>query len=198
MTMRITLLSTAMTAMLLITPGCSVERTEKGRAPDVDVNVDPGRWPKYEVNWADVDVGTRTRTITVPKLEWKREQTTVEVPYLDINAPNATNREERTIGVELETPHPGYSLQVREVRAAGDTLWVISELRETGQTGGGPSRVSDQIVVNAPEDLNVRHIVVGQRPEGTYNQRYTFVNDMSAVTQRLPQGGGRVLYQRNA
>jgi len=198
MLLRTALIPGVIAAMLLVTPGCSVEKTQKGRAPDVDVNYDPGRWPKFDVNWADVDVGTRTQTITVPRLEWKREQATVEVPYIDINAPNATDREERTITVELETPNPGYSLHIREVRAAGDTLWVISEMKETGKTSGGPSRVADQIVVNAPEDLNIRKVVVGQRPEGAYNQQYTFVNDMSSVMQRLPQGGGRVLYQNNA
>lgn len=192
---RTALAPLAIAAMLFASAACTVDKTQKGRAPDVDVNYDPGRWPKYDVNWADVDVGTKTRTVTVPKLEWKREQATVEVPYLDINAPNA-NREERTVTVELETAEPGYSVHIREVRATGDTLWVISELKQTGQMRGGPSRISDQIVVNAPDDLNVRKVIVGQRPEGVYNQQYTFVNDMSAVMQKLPQGGGRVLYQR--
>jgi hypothetical protein len=52
--------------------------------------------------------------------------------------------------------------------------------------------------VNAPEDLRVHRVIIGERPEGVYNQQYTFYPDMSTLTQRLPQGGGRVLYTRNA
>jgi hypothetical protein len=182
-----------------LTSSCSVEKTQSAKAPDVDVDVDPGRWPKYNVKWADVDVGTTTKTITVPKLEWKREQTQVQVPYIDIKAPGVTNREERTITVELEVPSRGYDLDIREIRAAGDELWVISELKHTGGAGeAGHGRVSDQVVVNAPEDLRVRRVIVGQRPEGLFNQQYTFYSDMNTLQQSLPQGGGRVLYERNA
>lgn len=177
--------------------GCTVDRTQSAKAPDVDVNVDPGRWPKYKVNWADVDVGTRTKTITVPKLEWKREQTQVEVPYIDIKAPNAT-AEERTISVQVEVPDSGYDLDVKQVRAAGDQLWVVSELKQTGAGKGGPTRIADQVMVNAPEDLNIRKVIVGQRPEGFYNQEYTFVPDMDTLQQKMPAGGGRVLYQSNS
>jgi hypothetical protein len=178
--------------------GCTAEKTQSAKAPDVDVDVDPGRWPKYNVRWADVDVGTTMKTITVPKLEWKREQTQIQVPYIDINAPGSADREERTISVELEVPHGGYDLQIHEIRAAGDELWIISELKQKSSAGNGYSRVSDQVVVNAPADLRVRRVVIGERPEGVYNQQYTFYSDMAALQQRLPQGGGRVLYERSA
>ena len=178
--------------------GCTAEKTQTAKAPDVDVDMDPGRWPKYNVKWADVDVGTTTKTVTVPKLEWKREQAEISVPYIDIKSPGASEREERTIAVELEVPSSGYDLQIREIRAAGDQLWVISELKQTeGKARAGHGRVSDQVVVNAPEDLRVHRVIVGQRPEGVYNQQYSFYPDMSSLTQKLPQGGGRVLYQRN-
>jgi hypothetical protein len=182
--------------LALLGMGCSVERTQSAKAPDIDVDVDPGRWPKYDVKWADVDVGSRTKTVTVPKLEWRREQVQVEVPYIDINPPGATNREERNLNVELEVPDSGYDLRIREVRAAGDTLWVISELTATGQKQKGPARVSDQVVVNAPEDLNVRYVIIGDRPTGVYNQQYTFVPSRAVLDQRLPEGGGRVIYQQ--
>ena len=181
----------------LVSTGCSVDKTQNAKAPDVDVDVDPGRWPKYNVKWADVDVGTTTKTVTVPKLEWRREQVEVQVPYIDIKGPGG-NREERTITVELEVPNSGYDLQIREIRAAGDELWVISELKKTGNMKGSYNRVSDQVVVNAPDDLQVRKVIVGERPEGVYNQQYSFYSDMSTLQQKLPQGGGRVLYQRAA
>jgi hypothetical protein len=195
---RQTLALVSLTAGLALGPvSCTVDKTQSAKAPDVDVDVDPGRWPKYNVKWADVDVGTTTKTITVPKLEWKREQTQIQVPYIDIN-PGSGAREERTINVELEVPQSGYELQIREVRAAGDQLWVISELKKTDGRGTGYGRVSDQVVVNAPEDLRVHRVIVGERPEGVYNQQYTFYSDMSTLTQRMPEGGGRVLYTRSA
>lgn len=188
----------ATVAALMAATGCTAEKTQSAKAPDVDVDVDPGRWPKYNVKWADVDVGTTTKTITVPKLEWRREQTEIQVPYIDINAPGSKDREERTITVELEVPDRGYDLQIREIRAAGDELWVVSELKRTGNSRAGYGRVSDQVVVNAPEDLRVRRVIVGERPEGVYNQQYTFYSSLSALQQRLPEGGGRVIYQRSA
>jgi hypothetical protein len=192
-----TAMSTALLAIGIMLTGCSVEKTQSAKAPDVDVDVDSGRWPKFNVNWADVDVGTKTKSISVPKLEWKREQAQIQVPYIDINPPGGGDREERMVSVELEVPNGGYDLDIREIRAAGDDLWVISELRQTGKASGGASRVADHVVVNAPDDLDIRHVVVGQRPEGVYNQQYSFANDMNTVQQRLPKGGGRVLYQKS-
>jgi hypothetical protein len=177
---------------------CTVEKTQTGKAPDIDVDVDPGRWPRYNVKWADVDVGTTTKTITVPKLEWRREQTQVEIPYIDINAPGTGDREDRTITVELEVPDRGYNLQIRQVRAVGDELWVVSELTRSDGAQAGYGRVSDQVVVRAPEDLRIRKVIVGDRPDGVYNRQYTFYENMSTLQQKLPQGGGRVLYERNA
>ena len=185
-------------ATIFTVTGCTVDQTKSAKAPDVDVDVDPGRWPKYNVKWADVDVGTTTKTITVPKLEWKREETQVQVPYIDINAPGMGGREERTVQVELEVPGSGYDLDIRQVRAVGDQLWVISELKKTGDSKGSYGRVSDQVVVNAPEDLTIRRVVVGERPEGVYNAQYTFYSDMQSLQQKLPQGGGRVIYERNS
>ena len=37
----------AMTAMI----GCAVDQTQEARAPAVDVEVDPGRWPEFDVRW---------------------------------------------------------------------------------------------------------------------------------------------------
>ncbi len=88
-------------------------------------------------------------------------------------------------------------MQVVEVRAAGDALWVIGQLTETGDdTRQVATRVSDQVVVNAPEDLNIRKVVVGQRPEGNYNQQFRFVDSMGALDQRIPEGA-RVVYRRD-
>ena len=177
--------------------GCTAEQTQQGEPPDVDVQVDPGQWPQYDINWADVDVGTREQTVTVPVIRVEQETKQVSVPYIDINPPNARDREERTVQVAVDVPHAGYELQIMEVRAAGDDLWVIARLQQGEQPAAQAlTRVSDQVVVNAPSDLDVRKVVVGQRPAGM-SQEHQFVGSMENVQQIIP-GGGRVIYQRGA
>ena len=53
---------------------CTVDQTEEGEMPEV--NVEEGQMPEYDVDAADVDVGMDT--------------TTVRTPDIDINAPNDT------------------------------------------------------------------------------------------------------------
>lgn len=192
----------AAAAMLAVSgaSGCTAEKTEPGKAPDVDVDVDvdPGRWPEYKINWADVDVGTREQTVTVPVVEVRKETRQVQVPYIDINPPGARDREQRTIQVEVDVPHAGYRLQITEVRASGDDLWVIAQLTQTaGEGAQALTRASDQVVVNAPVDLDVRKLIVGERPPGNYNEQHRFAASMSALNQTIPQGS-RVIYQRAA
>ena len=42
---------------------------EEGRAPDVDVAVDPGKVPEVDVRGPDVDVGTEKKEVTVPDVD---------------------------------------------------------------------------------------------------------------------------------
>jgi hypothetical protein len=178
--------------------GCAVDQTQGARAPDVDVEVevDPGRWPEYDVRWADIDVGTAERTITVPVLRIDKETRRITVPYLDIDPPGARDREERVVSIDVDVPHSGYEVQIIGVRASGDDLWVIGQLRETGtRSRSVPTRVSDSVMINAPRDLDVRAIVVGKQPEG--NAHLRFVDSMNALQQTIPESA-RVLYERNA
>ncbi len=46
---------------------CSVEQTEEGDMPEVDVQ--EGQLPEYDVDAADVDVGLDTTTVTVPDVD---------------------------------------------------------------------------------------------------------------------------------
>lgn len=52
---------------------CDVDQTQEGEMPEV--NVEGGQLPEYDVETADVDVGTK--------------ETTVEVPDVDITMPDA-------------------------------------------------------------------------------------------------------------
>lgn len=52
---------------------CDVDQTEEGEMPEVEVK--GGNMPEYDVETADVDVGT--------------EEKTVEVPTVDVDMPDA-------------------------------------------------------------------------------------------------------------
>jgi hypothetical protein len=81
------------------------------------------------------------------------------------------------------------------MRAAEDDLWVIAQLRESGQPAAqATTRASDRVVVNVPADLDGRTVIVGQRPHGISTE-HRFVESAIALDQIIPQGG-RMLYQR--
>lgn len=67
--------------------GCRVEQQEAGDLPDVDVDVDPGELPEYEVEGPEVEVGTTETEVTVPDVDVSTEEKTVEVPTIDVEPP---------------------------------------------------------------------------------------------------------------
>lgn len=174
-------------ALGLAGAACDVEQTREAEAPDLDVDVqtEPGQMPAYDVDWADVDVGMTTKTVTVPKLVVVTEEEEVEVPYLDFKMPGEADVEERTIMVEVELEGEAHELDIEKVYGADDRLIVVSRLEPTGRALDDQRvRVSDRVVVNAPE-LSVDHYIIGQRPEGDWNRQYTFVTSENELGTEL-------------
>lgn len=68
MRMNKTLLAAAVAAAFAVT-GCEFEKTQEGELPDVDVDVEGGQLPAYEVDAPDVDVEMEEKTIKVPTVE---------------------------------------------------------------------------------------------------------------------------------
>ena len=168
---------------------CDIEQTQKGALPDVDVDVDAGKMPKFDVDWADVNVGTRTEMVKVPKVVVVMEEVEVEVPYVDVDMPNAGEREERTLTVEAEVSKEAHDLDIKEVYATGKRLYVISELKANGTNLGDETmRVSDRLVLNAPEDLDVKHYIIGTRPIGRFNSQYSYIASRDAIASKLENG----------
>ena len=64
----------ALGSAALALSACSVEQTEEGDMPEVE----GGALPEYDVDAADVDVGTETQTVEVP---------TIDVEEADAGAP---------------------------------------------------------------------------------------------------------------
>ena len=50
---------------------CDVDQTEEGSLPDVDV--EGGQVPEYDVDAADVDVGTDTQQVITPDIDIQNE-----------------------------------------------------------------------------------------------------------------------------
>lgn len=80
--------------LLIVSTGCRVEKEQTGEEPDVDVNVDPGQLPEYEVEGPEVDVGTEQKEITVPDVEVTQEEKTITAPDVDIQPPTDNDAQE--------------------------------------------------------------------------------------------------------
>lgn len=177
---------------------CNVEKKEGGELPDLDVDVeadyDAGELPEFDVNWADVNIGTTTKTVEVPKIVVITEEEEVEVPSIDIDMPDEGEKSERTLMVETEVMENEHNLEIKEIWATGKTLYVIAELEELDNSIGDQKlRVSDQVSINAPE-LDVRYYIVGDKPAREFNNRNTYVNSISDLESRV--GKHEVIYTR--
>lgn len=175
---------------------CNIKKEEKGKLPeiDVDVSADAGELPEYEVDWADVNVGTTTKTVEIPKIVIVMEEEQVEVPFIDVDMPNDGEKEERTLMIEAEVTDKEHEINIKEIWANGNKLFVISELTKTQQTiGDKKMRISDQVTLNAL-DLEVKHYIVGDKPNRVFNTQHTYVNDLETLKNKV--GDYRVIYSR--
>lgn len=181
--------------LLMVMPlaACRVQQEETGSLPDVDVEVEPGSLPEYDIDGPDVNVGVTERTVTVPRVVVVQEEETVNVPYIDVDLPG-TERVERTLTPEVEVPTGGYDLTIQGVYAVNNELWVVSQLEEVDASAPEAAvRVSDRVVLNAP-DMSVRHFIIGERPVGSFNEQYTFIESRDAIAPEID--AGRQLYDQ--
>ncbi len=90
----------AAVALLAPLTGCEVKKTQDAKAPDVDVKVDGGQMPKYDVDTAKVSVDSKQKEVTVPKVT--TEQKSVTVPDVNVTMPS----EQKATPVPATTPNP--------------------------------------------------------------------------------------------
>lgn len=178
---------TIMTAAVLVS--CDVDQTKKTKLPEVDVDIDTeaGQLPAFDVDWAEVNVGTTTKMVTVPKVVVVMEEVEVEVPYVDVEMPDDVDgeKEEQTLMVEAEVSDKEHAIEIKEIRAMNNNLIVISELEEmTTSLGDKKIRVSDQVTLNAP-DMNVKYYVIGERPDRVFNTKYKYYSDLNTLNEKL-------------
>lgn len=171
----------------LLFTSCDIKQKKETKLPDLDVEVDveEGQLPTFDVDWADVNIGTETETISVPKVVIVMEEEEVEVPYIDVDMPNAGEKEERTLSVQAEVEGHAHNLEIVQIWATGKKLHVISELKMTDQKiGDKKMRISDQVTLNAP-DLDVVYYIIGKRPNTSFNKQYKYLNDISDLKNKL-------------
>jgi hypothetical protein len=72
--MRIRALSALLAPVLAFgIAACDVDQTQQGELPDVDV--EGGQLPEYDVDPADVDVGTDTQQVIIPDIDIRNDTT---------------------------------------------------------------------------------------------------------------------------
>ncbi|MFB2834844.1 hypothetical protein [Floridanema evergladense] len=181
--------------LLAFSTGCRIEQERAGRLPDVDVDVEPGRLPRYDVEGPDVNVRTVERTVVVPRVEVVQETRTVQVPYIDVNLPGAERREQ-TLTATVRVPSGGYDIDIQNVYMVNNELWVIAQLEEENPNAPRvATTVADRVVINAPE-MPVRYYIIGDRLSGNVGDKYRFINNRQAIQKQL--SSGRQLYSRPA
>jgi hypothetical protein len=190
-------------AAIFVFENCEIKQTEKGELPKVRVNAEEGKLPKFDVDWAKVNVGTTTRIVKVPKVVVVMEEQEIKVPYVDVDMPSDSGsvntsprqKEERTLTVEAEVSGQTQDLKIQEVYATENRLYVIAELEPTGQDLQKETmRVSDRVVVNVPDDMDVKYYIIGKRPSGLFNLQYRYIDSRAAIADKLQ--GGKVIYSR--
>lgn len=75
--MRNALTIAAAAGLIIALSACDLEQTEEGELPEVEVQ--EGSMPEYDVDPADVDVGTEERTVEVPTVDIGEVETEREV-----------------------------------------------------------------------------------------------------------------------
>jgi hypothetical protein len=88
------LLAMLLAAGLVGFTACTVEQTEEGRLPDVDVDVkDDGNLPKYDVDAPDVDVDVEKKDVKLPDVDVDVDTETRQVPVPDVDVHPADDKE---------------------------------------------------------------------------------------------------------
>ena len=87
--------------------------------------------------------------------------------------------------VEAEVTNNEHNLEIQEIWASGDILYVISKLEATSQSiGNQKMRVSDQVTLYAP-DLNIKHYIVGVKPDRVFNMQYDYLDSTDNLKASL-------------
>jgi hypothetical protein len=71
-----------------------IDQTQDARLPDVKVSTTGGQAPKFDVDTAKVDVGTKTEDVSLPKVKVDTEKTAIKVPTVDVQRADDPNKKD--------------------------------------------------------------------------------------------------------
>ena len=70
----------------------NIDETKTGSLPTVKVDTTGGSLPKFDVDTAKVNVGTKTTDVTVPTVEVGTKKTGIEVPTVHVEKADSANK----------------------------------------------------------------------------------------------------------
>lgn len=71
-----------------------IDQTREAKVPEVTVETSGGQAPAFDVETADVDVGTKSTSVDVPTVDVDTTKAEIAVPTIDVkpaDSPNAKN-----------------------------------------------------------------------------------------------------------
>jgi hypothetical protein len=82
-------------AATLALSACDVDQTQEGELPQVDVDVEGGQLPRYDVNAPEIEIATRDEQVTIPDvdIDVDREERTITLPDVNIDIPDEEDNE---------------------------------------------------------------------------------------------------------
>jgi len=67
-------------------PEYEMQKTQEGKLPEVDVDVDPGKLPEVDVRGPKIRV--EQETVTVPDVDVQVKEKEIQIPTLDVELPD--------------------------------------------------------------------------------------------------------------
>lgn len=201
-------------AITFLSAGCDVDQTKEARLPEVEVEAEPGNLPEYEVvkteegELPSVDVDAKggqlpEYDVEVADVDVRMEEKTIKVPTIDVDMPDdndsfANNddgeRSHYPIIAKVETPEPGYDLEIqRVIQLDNGDIAVISTL-EVENSMNTAKRVSqDSVHLDRPIDGDITHYVITNvdSTEGVDGD-YNFGESLESMG--FYEGQGRAIY----
>lgn len=104
---------------------------------------------------------------------------------------------ERMVEVNLMVPSTAYKIKIEEIYQTKDALLVLSKVDGKGIGLTVISKAKDEVKVKAPENLPVKHFVLGKN-WGWGEEKYTFLKSREEFDKIVKQDMAMKIYQRPA
>lgn len=172
-------------------PEYRVVQTQEGEMPEVDIDAEAGNWPEYDIDWADVDAGLATTTVTVPEVNITYEEEEVTVPYVNIDWPGEEETERQVVNIAVRTPNDGYEAKIEEIHLLDGTLHILARV-EAGDDQSTASGIrpmqEDMAVMDAPADVEKQIYVYGDLSDVAMPASYEKIDSPRAFREQTRDG----------